>query len=715
MVSSGDGTANNNIDPAVGGLVWVRRRNGSWWPGRILGDDELPEGCMVTPRIGTPVKLLGRDDASVDWYNLDKSKRIKAFRCGEYDACIEKAKAAAANSSRKSVKYARREDAIIHALELESARESKDHADFCSTLDKPSAEEVVKGSPSSFQHEETEDMAEELSSSEDNSNSAQELSQSGVSFEEPNHVSVCKAQVVQGKRRRTPNDSEDDGMEGVKRMKGLEDLGMGMASSVKRKRSQVAKVHEFLKRKNRRRQLTKVLESTAMMTAPVMCEQLTSPMGSSLLGVSDSKLSGVESNESKRSFSVVINNNSDSTCENGISLNASEHVNCKQKENEISSMLGLPESDIPERLFDVPLVGEDNLADYSSIPVSCAYQEPQLGQSSQSSLNETLSLGNEEFNESGSFSSGAADTRDISHRVEKDTSKWQSKGKRNIRHTSKKRKYESSAYLPGMEPQEVVSIGSGRKIGGSLIGGLLNSDTFSYGTQVDEFQGWTRHTRIPAAELSTPQRTLPYRQSRFTVNPKYQTSDLSHKSYGTDYLYDVTLEVKSSYRPQHVPYISLMSKLNGQPVIGHPLAVEVLDEGFCDLLMGSSECYSSSYELQDDLGEDISAWRGIDMIYEAGPSRGDGRSPTKRLKSQQRISSSKSPKSRKNGLLLKKTRKLSSLTAAHKLSAQEMKPVVEKLKGPSVACVPLKVVFSRINAALNSSMRPVHRLMADTQ
>lgn len=53
------------IDPAVGGLVWVRRRNGSWWPGRIVGVDELSEGCLVSPRSGTPVKLLGRDDASV--------------------------------------------------------------------------------------------------------------------------------------------------------------------------------------------------------------------------------------------------------------------------------------------------------------------------------------------------------------------------------------------------------------------------------------------------------------------------------------------------------------------------------------------------------------------------------------------------------------------------------------------------------------------------
>ena len=53
------------IDPAVGGLVWVRRRNGSWWPGRIMGVDEISESCVMSPKMGTPVKLLGREDASV--------------------------------------------------------------------------------------------------------------------------------------------------------------------------------------------------------------------------------------------------------------------------------------------------------------------------------------------------------------------------------------------------------------------------------------------------------------------------------------------------------------------------------------------------------------------------------------------------------------------------------------------------------------------------
>lgn len=55
----------SGIDPSVGGLVWVRRMNGSWWPGRILGSDEVPENSLSTPRLGTPVKLLGREDASV--------------------------------------------------------------------------------------------------------------------------------------------------------------------------------------------------------------------------------------------------------------------------------------------------------------------------------------------------------------------------------------------------------------------------------------------------------------------------------------------------------------------------------------------------------------------------------------------------------------------------------------------------------------------------
>ena len=50
---------------SAGSIVWVRRRNGSWWPGKILGPEELDTSHLTSPRSGTPVKLLGREDASV--------------------------------------------------------------------------------------------------------------------------------------------------------------------------------------------------------------------------------------------------------------------------------------------------------------------------------------------------------------------------------------------------------------------------------------------------------------------------------------------------------------------------------------------------------------------------------------------------------------------------------------------------------------------------
>nr|GEY77986.1 putative PWWP domain-containing protein [Tanacetum cinerariifolium] len=108
-----------SVDSEVGTIVWVRRRNGSWWPGKILGGEELSASHLMSPRSGTPVKLLGREDASVDWYNLEKSKRVKPFRCGEFDHCIQRAQASQGMPPKKREKYARREDAILHALELE--------------------------------------------------------------------------------------------------------------------------------------------------------------------------------------------------------------------------------------------------------------------------------------------------------------------------------------------------------------------------------------------------------------------------------------------------------------------------------------------------------------------------------------------------------------------------------------------------------------------
>ncbi|RWW88626.1 hypothetical protein BHE74_00002474 [Ensete ventricosum] len=64
MGSEQDGILSSN-NVSAGGLVWVRRPNGSWWPGRVVGLDELPAKCVLPPRSGTPIKLLGREDGSM--------------------------------------------------------------------------------------------------------------------------------------------------------------------------------------------------------------------------------------------------------------------------------------------------------------------------------------------------------------------------------------------------------------------------------------------------------------------------------------------------------------------------------------------------------------------------------------------------------------------------------------------------------------------------
>lgn len=65
MGSSDTGTSTGVGDCTVGAIVWVRRRNGSWWPGKVLGEEDLSGSHVLSPRSGTPVKLLGREDASV--------------------------------------------------------------------------------------------------------------------------------------------------------------------------------------------------------------------------------------------------------------------------------------------------------------------------------------------------------------------------------------------------------------------------------------------------------------------------------------------------------------------------------------------------------------------------------------------------------------------------------------------------------------------------
>lgn len=123
----------------------------------------------------------------------------------------------------------------------------------------------------------------------------------------------------------------------------------------------------------------------------------------------------------------------------------------------------------------------------------------------------------------------------------------------------------------------------------------------------------------------------------------------------------------------------------GQPVVGHPITIEVLEDGSTD-----------------DLVRD--AKRNLDnSIFEM-------KVPSKHLKSH-RVSPVKSTKLKKSSPPLKKIRKLSSLARLSKLNEGARTLVVEKIMRHAIACVPLKIVFSRMNACLKGVMRPPRRVV----
>lgn len=58
---------------------------------------------------------------------METSKRVKVFRSSEFDGFIKNAESVQATLTIKDAKYAHREDAVLHALQLEKQELEKSH------------------------------------------------------------------------------------------------------------------------------------------------------------------------------------------------------------------------------------------------------------------------------------------------------------------------------------------------------------------------------------------------------------------------------------------------------------------------------------------------------------------------------------------------------------------------------------------------------------
>ncbi|KAG2700925.1 hypothetical protein I3760_06G019500 [Carya illinoinensis] len=570
-----DGEGSGPAGCSPGSIVWVRRRNGSWWPGKILGPEELGASHLTSPRSGTPVKLLGREDASVDWYNLEKSKRVKAFRCGEFDECIEKAESSQGMPIKKREKYARREDAILHALELEKQLLEK-QGNLGIDSDRTS-KKLSGGLKKSL-------VSCSESYGDDNGKHGNSNSHQFPSRLETYHNDKSIGGGLSSKKAIDGNQlsGDEDHSEIVPRMRGLQDFGLRITPSKQRLLSSVAS--------NGSRKSTVEHHADAL------------PGGGVLSMGNASQANGVEqmgvTSRAKRSRSLYL------TAEHGDSFDC-EEVDDSSETNSSDS-----ESDSSET-------------------------EPEIDEET-TLLSEWNALGRSEAQEHGSMNieehDGLTFLGDTSHLYLHDhvsandaMSKWRLKGKRNIRNITKRsvNASDGKGSIHGTYSEEKGSGLRQRTLRQNLS--FHRNDDFDYSVDDDDdAEDEDDDDNISERDFGSQKVKMDSRYSLASrAASRGQNSvarnmadweDLTwedqsalrgywgvkaerfdpyfnaHRRFGgrpRSMLVNVDLKVQASYQKEPVPIVSLMSKLNGKAIIGHPIQIEALEDGSAETLLST--------------------------------------------------------------------------------------------------------------------------------
>ncbi|KAH1032832.1 hypothetical protein J1N35_045006 [Gossypium stocksii] len=588
----------------VGSIVWVRRRNGSWWPGKILGPEELPASHLASPRTGTPVKLLGREDASVDWYNLEKSKRVKGFRCGEFDDCIERAESSLGVPPKKREKYARREDAILHALELEKELLRKQ-----GKLDRPSnARSKSSGS------------AKKDSCGSDISNGKPGNTKSIQSRNQDTSIkgeTVSSPVLLQKDQAGNLPSSENDHAEIIPRMREMQDMGLKTACAKQKLTSFSALDDDTLSPSTR----------VPSMGRPAHIN-------------GEQRMEGVL--RAKRSKCIYFPPESFDVLDykqilrNQIEMSPSHFLEC----DSYPFHRFLIEDDSSEFLEDIESGSSESTSSESESESDSSETEPDMDEDITSHSGATICMDARlgafqrlDTLGGGSMGQGESDESSLSgemscfyphdpHSVNEAVSKWQLKGKRNLRNLGKRSMDASEirgydGYAPGLHSEErgmfrkrllgqtywrnhdfdndvdVAGL-SAKDFGAQMFGfdgtGSLymprdssrSRDSFNHNIHDWEGMRWENH----AAERNE------WENEVWRFDPKFST----HRNFGgkrRSILIDVDLNVQASYQKEPVPIVSLMSKLDGKAIIGHPIQIEALDDNSTETLLSANGYFSN--------------------------------------------------------------------------------------------------------------------------
>lgn len=354
-------------------------------------------------------------------------------------------------------------------------------------------------------------------------------------------------------------------------------------------------------------------------------------------------------------------------------------------------------------------------------------------------------------------------------------SKWNMKGKRNIRNLTK-RQMESMDEMPNHiyrrsingSPYEskrrTMKSSRGRVIrerfyqkydsinGSDFIEVDLNPQSASYrkhkfSSILKGSSGYQRDGDINDSDEEPPDMS----PSRWEAEgDQFDQYYARHISGGIEWV-DIDLKVQASYQGERVPLVSLMSRMNGKAIIGHPVQIETLEDGSTNELIIRND----SLEDHDSIeGNETppTVWRtgrrtamqrvphphplpaalknkeAESVLYSDPENKPPFKKPyavhldnqtgltKKSLNSHRAMKNQKKP-SKKASLSNQKVRKLSSFATQQKLGrgqgmdgklANKDVSILDDLitirsSVPMVTCVPVKVVCSRILEAVGRS------------
>lgn len=190
---------------------------------------------------------------------------------------------------------------------------------------------------------------------------------------------------------------------------------------------------------------------------------------------------------------------------------------------------------------------------------------------------------------------------------------------------------------------------------------------------------------------------------------------------GHDLLIDVDLKVQANHQGEKVPWVSLMSRLNGKAIIGHPIQIEALEDGSTDILVSLSDL-----KYDTDKERTLPSWRTGNFwhlssqlevnenaenqfFHQSGKVRSKApnsfqsssvkKTHTHHILSQPHRHPIQGMKKKMNPSSNHKTKTLSSFgfDQHSKKRRREKNPNYFMDSGlPAVACIPVKLVFSRL-------------------